>query len=69
MNEILTYCSEINNLGLFCSEFPDVNGTVCSQIGHLGPNLGLFCSDFLSESFCCAVTNIVHRLKNVKFCS
>ena len=25
-----------------------MNGTVCSQIGHLGPNLGLFRSEFLS---------------------
>ena len=35
--------SQIDNLGMFCSEFLSVNGMYCSQIGHLGTNLGLVC--------------------------
>jgi len=42
-------------LGPLCSEFPSVNGTVRSQIGHLLRNLGLFCSEFLSvNGTCCS---------------
>ena len=37
-----THCSQIGELGQFCSEFLSVNGTYCSQIGKLGP----FCSEF-----------------------
>ena len=39
-----THCSQIGQLGPFCSEFLSVNGTHCSQIGQLRP----FCSEFLS---------------------
>ena len=39
-----TNCSQIDKLGLFCSEFLSVHGTHCSQIDKLG----LFCSEFLS---------------------
>ena len=49
IDELGLFCSEfpsvqIDELGRFCSEFPSVNGTHCSQIGKLR----LFCSEFLS---------------------
>ena len=51
-----TLCSQIDNLGLFCSELLSVHGTHCSQID----DLGLFCSEFLSihGTLCSQIDNL-----------
>ena len=61
-----THCSEIDNLGLCCSEFLFVNGTFCSKVD----NLGLCFSEFLSlnGTQCSQIDNLGLFLFRVPIC-